>query len=723
MNESGNKRIKTLILIILCGIVTVVFSKCEMVVVKAEEENSINYYSNSITTSKKGMSYHDISQIAEDGLNVHYGFIDIVYSDLEPQNYYSQENGHTCGYEYDGMTLYFSDSKVNEYDTLIKNMNEKGIIVTAALINGKVGIGNICEELISDRQTLGYNSLPDAIQDSNLPAKNKIKCYGFDIEDDIVRKYIKVITRFLADRYDGNGINNDTTAMINNWVVGDEVNDRLGYNYMGSSTSDFDISYVQNYTNMFCVVYDDVKYYNASANVYVCLEHVWGENNNSLKSPYNYSGKQFLNTFDAQIQEHYGECIDWGLAYHPYSYPVQESVVWDDGMREEVDSTDDSKIITMYNIEVLTDYMNTHLTYNNQPRSIILSEQGYESNTSNNDNTAYAGQDGELLQAASIAYAYYKAECNSDIDAFILYRFCDIKGKESDSYGITEVESSDYDNMQQKYITKISHYKYAYYIYKYIDTDCSATLTHFAKELMNIKEWSEVIPNFAGSRFDQTDYSAVYDADYYYNNNADVKAAYADDLNARLNHFIHYGMDEGRQAKADFNVFKYMYGTYNDDLRNAYGNDLKQYYLHYINNGKAENRLTEEYDAVFDAEYYISNNSDIRSLVNEKKYNQEGWALWHFYEYGIAEYRKGSQNFGVLNYMAANPDVYSAYKGDCKGAVTHYLQYGKAEGRQTEVKLDIYTIPIVRADVVAVYGNNPMNWIQWYLDYGQYQYE
>jgi hypothetical protein len=718
------KKASTVFAIVMC-MLSVVF-RCNTVAVSASEiYNTDCYGDSSSVTSKKGISYHDVEQIAEAGLDVHYGFIDIVYSDLEPQTYSSA--GHTCGYEYNGNTLYFSDSKVNEYDIVISNMNKKGIIVTVGLINDKLESGSSCEELISRRQREGYLALPDSSTgDENTIKKSNVKCYGFDIEDSTVKQYVEIITRFLADRYDGNGIQNDTAAFVSNWVVGDEVNDRLGYYYMGTSTSDFDVSYVQDYADVFCIVYDDVKEYNTSANVYVCLEHVWGENVDLVRTIYNYSGKKFLNTFDAQMQAHYGKDIDWGLAYHPYSFPVDKSVVWDDGEKEEVITGEDSAIITMFNIEVLTDYMRTHLLYDGQPRSIILSEQGYESNSAKNDKDPYVEYDGELLQAASIAYAYYKAECNPDIDAFILYRFCDnekevLEGK-GDSYGITVVHSSDYDESKNKYVTTISHYKYAYNIYKYIDTECSATLTSFAKDLIGIKDWAEVIPNFTGSRFDMMDYSAVYDADYYYNNNDDVKAVYGDNLNDRLNHFINYGMAEGRQAKADFNVFKYMYGTYNDDLRNVFGSDLKQYYLHYINYGKAEKRLTSEYDAVFDASYYISNNSDVEGMVENKKYNKEGWALWHFYEYGINEYRKGSSDFGVLNYMAANSDVYSTYKDDCKAAVTHYLQYGIVEKRPTEVKLDIYTIPVVRADVVEVYGNNPMNWIQWYLDYGQYQY-
>ena len=85
-----------------------------------------------------------------------------------------------------------------------------------------------------------------------------------------------------------------------------------------------------------------------------------------------------------------------------------------------------------------------------------------------------------------------------------------------------------------------------------------------------------------------TDYSAVYDYYYYTERYPDIKAAYGNDDIAALNHFIKYGMKEGRQGSSEFNLSKYK-SAY-ADLRNAYGNDNKGYYLHYIKFGKSEGR-------------------------------------------------------------------------------------------------------------------------------------
>ncbi|MCD8132338.1 MAG: N-acetylmuramoyl-L-alanine amidase, partial [Clostridiales bacterium] len=88
--------------------------------------------------------------------------------------------------------------------------------------------------------------------------------------------------------------------------------------------------------------------------------------------------------------------------------------------------------------------------------------------------------------------------------------------------------------------------------------------------------------------YDGIDYSAVYDYEYYISKYADLAAAYGDNASGALQHFVTYGMSEGRQASADFDVSIYKTNYY--DLQQAYGDDLVQYYLHYINTGKAEGR-------------------------------------------------------------------------------------------------------------------------------------
>lgn len=97
---------------------------------------------------------------------------------------------------------------------------------------------------------------------------------------------------------------------------------------------------------------------------------------------------------------------------------------------------------------------------------------------------------------------------------------------------------------------------------------------------------------FAAPSADVPDYSAVFDATYYYNTYPDLQQNIGNDPAALLNHFITSGMKEGRNGNAAFNVKAYMYN--NLDLVAVYGaKDLSDYYIHYICYGQKEGRKTQ----------------------------------------------------------------------------------------------------------------------------------
>lgn len=72
-------------------------------------------------------------------------------------------------------------------------------------------------------------------------------------------------------------------------------------------------------------------------------------------------------------------------------------------------------------------------------------------------------------------------------------------------------------------------------------------------------------------------YANVYDYNYYRNNNADLRKAFGNNADAYLQHFVNYGMDEGRQAISSFNV--YTYRDEHPDLETKFGDTLRCYYL------------------------------------------------------------------------------------------------------------------------------------------------
>ena len=83
-------------------------------------------------------------------------------------------------------------------------------------------------------------------------------------------------------------------------------------------------------------------------------------------------------------------------------------------------------------------------------------------------------------------------------------------------------------------------------------------------------------------------YASVYNRQDYMQYNPDVHDAIGSNQYLLLNHFINFGMKEGRQASSEFNLDAYK--ANNPDLVAIFGDDNVKYYEHYISNGKAEGR-------------------------------------------------------------------------------------------------------------------------------------
>ena len=87
---------------------------------------------------------------------------------------------------------------------------------------------------------------------------------------------------------------------------------------------------------------------------------------------------------------------------------------------------------------------------------------------------------------------------------------------------------------------------------------------------------------------DGIDCNYVFDPVYYYNKYPDLQKAIGNNPDQLFNHFLHFGMKESRQAKADFDVT--VYKNSNPDLQAAFGENMPKYYQHYCIAGHNENR-------------------------------------------------------------------------------------------------------------------------------------
>ncbi|WP_429375523.1 DUF5722 domain-containing protein [Paenibacillus sp. DS2015] len=141
--------------------------------------------------------------------------------------------------------------------------------------------------------------------------------------------------------------------------------------------------------------------------------------------------------------------------------------------------------MTFKNLEVLVDYMKqSDYLFDGAMRRIILSEQGFHS-------LSNSAADQEI-QAAAYAYAYYKVKFLDGIDAFILHRHVDHGQGGGLNLGL-------WTHTPNSVIVPDQH-KASYDVFKYIDTSRSLQETAFAKAIIGINDWKEVIPNFDPSK-------------------------------------------------------------------------------------------------------------------------------------------------------------------------------------------------------------------------------
>lgn len=144
--------------------------------------------------------------------------------------------------------------------------------------------------------------------------------------------------------------------------------------------------------------------------------------------PDTYAGKVTLDQFAKNIHK-INPNIEWSVAYHAYSYPLNRVDFWNDS--SNTTNSASIKYISMKNIKVLTNYMEEV------------------------ENTYSAG---EKNQATVIARAYYTAEFNDRIDAFIIRAVVDAP---------EETSSDLYFGLMNTKTEK----RTSFYVYEYMDSD------------------------------------------------------------------------------------------------------------------------------------------------------------------------------------------------------------------------------------------------------------
>ena len=402
--------------------------------------------------TKKGLLIQTTQSMIADAfeLGVNHVIVNIPFSHIL---------GSGIDYTYDGRTYHFSSDVLAVYDDTIRRMSEKNMTVTAVLLNDW---NNATPQLYYPGVT-------------RQPA-GTANYYGFHVATEEGFETLKAIAAFLTERYSSL---QSPYGRVSNWVIGNEINNQL-WNYMGPMSLE---QYMEEYVRAFRVFYTAIRSTSSTSRVFFSTDYNWlHEADGRLK----YNAKDVLDTFNSMVVP--GGPMDWELAYHPYSIPMVEPEFWNDAETGLIKNNASSPVVNMINLNVLTDYLQQpqFLMRSGKPRHVILSEQGFTSQS-------HSRGEVEELQAAAIAYAYYLADSNPLIDAFIMSRQVDAPSEvaASCSFGLWSCDMSKPNDIVP------TMRKQSWTVYKNID-DRKRTLetTEKYKKYIGIEKWSDVIPDF-----------------------------------------------------------------------------------------------------------------------------------------------------------------------------------------------------------------------------------
>lgn len=205
----------------------------------------------------------------------------------------------------------------------------------------------------------------------------------------------------------------------------------------------------------------------------------------------------------------------------------------------------------------------------------------------------------------------------------------------------------------------------------------------------------------------------VFDAKYYADNNADLKAVFGYDEKALFNHYMTCGLNEGRCGSPTFDVVKYRKAY--PDLEAAFGDDWDAYVNHYFKFGKAEGRTAGTPGAA-NAAGTAGNQQAAATQPASNSYIQHGskfydknWTAiatqdrtWFgnesFYQWGMADISVYNDSYWTSTTDGA-PEGYVIWT--LKGAVRPHARYEKAKSVVESINTyDWYQVGWEAADTV-----------------------
>ncbi len=270
---------------------------------------------------------------------------------------------------------------------------------------------------------------------------------------------------FLADWFcradDGHG-------RVVGFIVGNEVNVHWQWHGLGRMPRN---AAVAEYERELRLANTALRRASTSARAYLSLTHFWTidpDKDHWLSVP----GRFFIEELARCARA--GGDFDWHLAHHPYPENLGNPRTWLD---KTAPQSPDAKRITFKNLEQLDAFFaQPSLLFGGKRRSIILSEQGFHSNGT---------EEGDREQAAGFCYAWEKISRLAGIDAFILHRHVDHQYEGGLNLGLWRRKPDSIATPDTK--------RPIYDCFKAAGTPAQEEAFRFALPVIGVKSWDEVV--------------------------------------------------------------------------------------------------------------------------------------------------------------------------------------------------------------------------------------
>ncbi len=361
-------------------------------------------------------------------------------------------------FQFEGNDYYIRKDYLDQIDSSITTVTRNGATVLLALL---------IQELADDPASSAVHMIhPDAYMGGagvTLP--------GWNVTNETGVRYFKAAFEFLFSRY----MRDDQQyGRVTGIKVANEVNAQWVWHNSGEKTME---AFMKDYERAVRMVYNAARKYMAEPKVYISLTHYWNERRPNSSPLRHYAPREVIETMNT-LSKQQGD-FPWNIDYHAYPDNLFEPRFWND--TQATDSFE-SILVHFKNLEVLPAYLSqSHLLYNNEPRRVVLSEQGFHFLSGN--------PDAEKIQAAAYAYAYYKTFFTEGIDIMHYHRMKDSTAEGGLLLGLWTTDGNIPNERRLMYD-----------VFDKIDTEQSLEVTEFAKDVLGIEEWEEIIPEFDASK-------------------------------------------------------------------------------------------------------------------------------------------------------------------------------------------------------------------------------